>query len=48
MNILLCQGEKNKNIFILNIDDQNKMYVFASKGTHATYLNLNLQLYQSV
>ena len=33
--IVLCQGE-NENILILDIDDQNTMYAFASKGTQAT------------
>jgi hypothetical protein len=28
---------------VLNIDDQNKMFVFATKDTQATYLNLNSQ-----
>ena len=35
-------------ILILDIVDQNKMYLFASKGTKAAYLNLDLQLYQGV
>ena len=30
--------EKIKNIPILDIDDHNTMYVFASKSTHATYM----------
>lgn len=33
---------------MLDIVDQNKMYLFASKGTKAAYLNLDLQLYQGV
>ena len=37
-----------QNILILDIDDQNVMYILASKGTRATYLNLNLQQQQSV
>lgn len=28
-----------------DIDDQNIKYVYASKGTRALYLNLNLQLH---
>ena len=39
-HIIMCQGE-NKYIFILHIGDPNTMYVFAFKGTHAAYLNLN-------
>ena len=39
---ILCQLE-NKNIFLLDIGDQILTYVFASKGTHATYLNLIFQ-----
>ena len=43
LNIELCQGE-HINIFIPNIGgDQNTTYVFASKGTHVAYFNLNLQ-----
>jgi hypothetical protein len=42
MYIVLCQGE-NKNKCIQYIDDKkNTTYVFASKDTHASYLNLNL------
>jgi hypothetical protein len=40
MYIVLCQW-KNKNVLTLDIDDQNTTHV--SKGTHAKYLNLNLQ-----
>ena len=40
--IFLYQGE-NKNMFILDIDDNNNtMYVFASKGIHVAYSNLNI------
>ena len=42
LHIVFSQGEI-KNILILDIDDQNTMHAFASKGTHAAYLNLNLQ-----
>ena len=31
------------NTLILDIDDQNKMYVFASSDTHTSYVNSNLQ-----
>ena len=45
--ILLCAlsyvMEKNKNLLILDTDDQNTTYVFAFKGTHALYLSLKLQ-----
>ena len=41
LHVILCRGE-NHNIFILDIDDQNTTDVFASKGTHAAYFNLNL------
>ena len=40
--------EKNLNMLILDIDDQNAMYAFAFNGTHATYLNLNLWWHQNV
>ena len=42
MYIVLRQ-EENKHILIQDIDDQNTTYVFASKDTHAPYLNPNLQ-----
>ena len=35
--ICLYEGE-NKNVLILNIDDQNLMHIFASKGTYVAYL----------
>ena len=40
--IFSCLGE---DIVILmpEVEDLNAMYVFAFKGTHAAYLNLNLQ-----
>ena len=40
--------EKNKNVLILDFDDQNTTYVFASKGAHVPHLSLNLQEHQSV
>ena len=46
MYIFLCQGENKINIFKLDINDQNMTYVFASKVTHVTYLNLNLQKFK--
>jgi hypothetical protein len=36
----LCQ-EENKHTLIIDIDNQNTTYVFASKGTHVAYLYLN-------
>jgi hypothetical protein len=33
-------NERSKNIFILDIDDQNTAYIFALKGTQATSLKL--------
>ena len=39
--IVLCQGE-NLSVLVLDIDEQNTMHVFASKGIHAMCLNLNL------
>lgn len=41
--IVLGLGE-NKIIFILDIDDQNTMCVYASKGTHVVYLDLNFAI----
>ena len=34
----------NENILICDFDDQNAIYVFASKGTQAVYLNLIFQI----
>lgn len=33
----------NKNTLVIDIDDQNAMYVFAFKSSQVAYLNLNLQ-----
>ena len=33
-------SRKSKNMLILDIGDQSTAYVFVSKGTSATYLNL--------
>ena len=41
LHAILCQGE-NQNTFILDIDNHNTMYVFASMGTHVAYFSLNL------
>ena len=41
--IVLGQGE-NKNILVLEIDDQDTTYIFAFKGTHVVYLNLNFAI----
>lgn len=41
IHIVLFEVE-NKNILILDIGGQNTSYVSASKGTHTSYLNLNL------
>ena len=34
-----------KTIFSCDIDDQNIKYVYASKGTQAVFLNLNLSIF---
>ena len=47
MYVVLCQGE-NKNMLIQVSDDHYTTYIFASKGTHAAYLNLIPQYRQSV
>ena len=39
MCIVLCQ-EENQVIFVLDIDNQNKTYVFASKDIHVTYFSI--------
>ena len=39
--IFLCQGE-NKNTLNRDLDDQDTIYVFTSKGTQVVYFNLNL------
>ena len=41
IHIVLCQGG-NHNIHVLDIDDQNIMYVFAFKGINDAYVNFNL------
>jgi len=43
MYIVFCQEENKKSTLMLDIDGQNTTYVFASKGTQAMYLTLNLQ-----
>ena len=34
---------RKKYMLTRGIDDQNTKWLFASKGTHITYLNLNIQ-----
>lgn len=46
--IVLCEGAYIKNICILDVDDKNRMCVFAYESTHAAYLNLNFQQHQSI
>ena len=44
---VLYQGQ-NQNTLMLDIDDQNVTYVFASKDTQVAYLNLSLQYHRGV
>jgi hypothetical protein len=43
--IVSCQGE-NIVIPMLDVEDQNAMYVVAFMGTQAVYLNLNLEYHR--
>lgn len=46
--IVLCKGE-NKTMPILDINNQNTTYIFATEDTHVVFfLNLNLQLHRRV
>jgi hypothetical protein len=45
---IVLRLKTDTNILILDIEDQNTNYVFASKGNHTAYLNLRLSQHQSV
>lgn len=43
LDILFYVKGENQNILILDINDENTTYVFASESIYVAYLNLNIQ-----